>query len=491
MQRGRILAPVAIILALIALWLVAGDERRIADPAPVEVRRPDDTQVRVDAQEPAPEESPDSQSGELEVAQSAPISPEFGIAFYCWFRGLFGLAVGCRSFLRTLVEAGVRVRACDAHTIVRTPHRESNETWQALLSDLRAKGGDVVEIDCKRPHGYFVSLSGIALDLLDKVWSTATSPEFSPVKDSLAIAWIPLETEEIAWNQLVKMPLLDGIWAHSEWVAQTFRRWTELPVRTVWEAVNPEFVDDAPNAAQISKDRTTWGFKNDEFVFLFTFDCYSWVFRKNPQALVRAFQMAFRKNDTARSDRIRKPRLFIKGSNCNANMPGYSEFAAFASGDPRITVNTSVLPSAAVASLMRAADAYVSLHRSEGVGLGMYQMLALGKPVIATNYSGNLDFCKPAHSYLVPVGPRKPGNGTMADPGWPEPDVKVTARYLKEIFDDPVAAKQVGKRAREFILKERSHAKSGENAMAALRELWDNREGLWTWKRMRLSSTVN
>ena len=46
-------------------------------------------------------------------------------------------------------------------------------------------------------------------------------------------------------------------------------------------------------------------------------------------------------------------------------------------------------------------DCYVSLHRSEGLGLTMAEAMALGKPVIATGYSGNLHFMTPENSYLV------------------------------------------------------------------------------------------
>ena len=53
-------------------------------------------------------------------------------------------------------------------------------------------------------------------------------------------------------------------------------------------------------------------------------------------------------------------------------------------------------------SYIAACDCYVSLHRSEGLGLTMAEAIACGKPVIATGYSGNLEFMDEASSYLVP-----------------------------------------------------------------------------------------
>ena len=55
-------------------------------------------------------------------------------------------------------------------------------------------------------------------------------------------------------------------------------------------------------------------------------------------------------------------------------------------------------------SLMASVDCFVSLHRSEGFGLGMAQSMYLGKPVIATGYSGNMDFMKPCQQF--PGGPQ-------------------------------------------------------------------------------------
>ena len=48
-------------------------------------------------------------------------------------------------------------------------------------------------------------------------------------------------------------------------------------------------------------------------------------------------------------------------------------------------------------------DCYVSLHRSEGFGLTIAEAMALGKPAIATAYSGNLEFMTAENSYLCPA----------------------------------------------------------------------------------------
>ena len=53
---------------------------------------------------------------------------------------------------------------------------------------------------------------------------------------------------------------------------------------------------------------------------------------------------------------------------------------------------------------MSSCDAYVSLHRSEGIGLTIAEAMGLGKPVIATGWSGNTDFMDVSNAF--PVGYR-------------------------------------------------------------------------------------
>ena len=55
-------------------------------------------------------------------------------------------------------------------------------------------------------------------------------------------------------------------------------------------------------------------------------------------------------------------------------------------------------------ALLNAADCYLSPHRAEGYGLTLLESMALGKPVIATAYSGNMDFMTADNSY--PIGLR-------------------------------------------------------------------------------------
>jgi glycosyltransferase involved in cell wall biosynthesis len=92
------------------------------------------------------------------------------------------------------------------------------------------------------------------------------------------------------------------------------------------------------------------------------------------------------------------------------------------------------LPREVLLDLYRACDAYVSLHRCEGFGRGIAEAMLLGKPVIATAYSGNLDFCTPDTALLVPATTRKvrPGDYPEAQGmDWAEPDVEAAAEAMR------------------------------------------------------------
>jgi glycosyltransferase involved in cell wall biosynthesis len=181
------------------------------------------------------------------------------------------------------------------------------------------------------------------------------------------------------------------------WVATSFVANALSPVSTVPIVRVPPVLTSEPG----SRDggRRKLGVGDDEFVFLFVFDFNSHVQRKNPLAVVDAFAATFGPSDRAR--------LAVKCVNPGSNRAGYEALLARAAGH-RVDVHAGYWPAADVRNLMAACDAYVSLHRAEGTGLTISDAMAAGKPVIATGWSGNMDFMTVANSYpvrydLVPV----------------------------------------------------------------------------------------
>jgi glycosyltransferase involved in cell wall biosynthesis len=105
-------------------------------------------------------------------------------------------------------------------------------------------------------------------------------------------------------------------------------------------------------------------------------------------------------------------------------------------------------------NLINASDCYISLHRSEGLGLGMLEAMSMGKPVIATNFGGNTDFMRQDNSLLVDyslVAVKE--NAKPYQPGWlwAEADVQQAADYMLRLVEDRAFANELGKRARESV----------------------------------------
>ena len=133
--------------------------------------------------------------------------------------------------------------------------------------------------------------------------------------------------------------------------------------------------------------------QDDRFTFLFMFDFFSTLQRKNPLGLIDAFTRAFAPDEG--------PRLLLKTINARFRPEAADELRRRIGERPDIELVDRYLDPRQNAALIARADCYVSLHRSEGFGLTLAESMALGTPVIATGYSGNIDFTTPSNSYLV------------------------------------------------------------------------------------------
>ena len=246
-------------------------------------------------------------------------------------------------------------------------------------------------------------------------------------------AW---ETDVLPPTWFQAFPLLQEIWAFSTFVRDNLERLSPVPVAVV---PMPVSVPD-PSGVQPPIDQ------DDRFIFLFMFDFLSSLRRTNVAGLIEAFTRAFAP--------VEGPRLLLKAINGGLRPEAEAELRQKLADRPDIELVDAHLGPAQNAALLARADCYVSLHRSESFGRTLAESMAVGTPVIATGYSGNLDFTTPANSYLVDWLPSRIGPGGEGYPPegtWAEPDLDHAAELLRRVWQRPEEARAKADRARADI----------------------------------------
>ncbi len=216
-----------------------------------------------------------------------------------------------------------------------------------------------------------------------------------------------------------------------------------------------------------SLTRASFGLPDRKFLFFFGFDFGSFLARKNPQAVLTAFRTAFPRGDDGVG-------LVVKTLGGAGHEEGLAALMALAKADPRIIVRDHEYNAVEHATLIACCDCYVSLHRSEGFGRGPAEAMAAGKPVIATGYSGNLDYMTAQNALLVdyrlvPVrAGQYPG---WEGQSWAEPDVEQAAFHMRRVRDNAAIARRLGRAAAATIAERYDPAAIGRAYLARLRAL--------------------
>jgi glycosyltransferase involved in cell wall biosynthesis len=241
----------------------------------------------------------------------------------------------------------------------------------------------------------------------------------------------------------------DEIWVGTSFIANVLAPISPVPVVRIPPVLVP------PSEGTREAGRRRLNVNAGEFVYLFIFDFHSHLERKNPLALVDAFKRAFKPSEVAR--------LVIKCVNHDSDPAGYAALCE-RSRDASISIEAGYWSSQEMRDLMAACDAYVSLHHSEGTGLTISDAMAHGKPVVATGWSGNMDFMNVANSYSVKyelveirenVGPYRAGET------WAAASVEHAAELMRRVYEEREEAAAVGGVARRDIEANYSEEKIG------------------------------
>ncbi len=271
----------------------------------------------------------------------------------------------------------------------------------------------------------------VAADSFAPDWYRKAGLWVRPGVRRVAVWFWELEQVPADWRPRLAWP--DEVWAPTRFVADAFRPATPAPVRVVLPGVPLPRFRHLP--------RSHFGLPDKRPLFLFAFDMASRMARKNPLGLIAAFRRAFRPDEPAE--------LVIKTSRGDKHPEEFDQLRRACDAN-RVKLIDGVMPRAELLALMHCCDCFASLHRSEGLGLGMAEAMLMGKPVVATAYSGNLDFMTDDTAYLVRAGRVACGSGADPYPPdmlWADPDLGHAAELLRRVVDRPDEARQVGERA--------------------------------------------
>jgi glycosyltransferase involved in cell wall biosynthesis len=374
------------------------------------------------------------------AARFAQLSPD-GLSIVGYFRGEFGLAESVRTLAATCRREGIVASFRDAD--LQLGSRQANSGMDGVLSDRMPY----------KPVLFYLNpdaLGPLAHQLKDR----------GELGNRYVIGYWYWEIDAFPKKWEKALDLVDEIWVATDFVLNIVKRATTKPVIKI------------PHAVEVALSRTyhrsEFSLPGDRFLFLFTFDFGSYAERKNPHAVIDAFRRAFPGGDS-------RVGLAVKCSQGHKFPEKLDGLLDSAGADPRIVVVDRMLSREDMYGLQSLCDAYVSLHRSEGLGLGMAECMALGKPVVGTAYSGNMEFMNvdnscPVDYRLIPLAP---GEFIDYEPGWrwADADIDQAARYMRRLVDDPAYRKRIAERAASDMALRYSHAVVGRAIKHRLAEL--------------------
>lgn len=340
-----------------------------------------------------------------------------------------------------------------------------------IARSLDAAGIPVVEVDndvSTSPRQR--AARPVPTQLYDVTVAVVTAFEFEAIADRYPELFGPDRPVVGVWFwELAQVPeahrraaiRASEIWAPSRFVLDAYRSGLEpeVPVRFAPFRVDEPLVDPERVAAW----RRKWG---DKVVFLVAFDYLSILERKNPLGAIEAFRQAFENENHVR--------LVLKSVNGEQRPDDVALVRAAVGGDQRIELLDEYLEDLEHHALLAAADCLVSLHRSEGYGLHPALAMWVGTLVIATRYSGVVDFLDDTCAVLVDCAmvPVSDGQGVYAETAsWADPDLTQAAAQMRRVAEDVDWRAGLISMARTRMAEQPSHAQFGEGLAALLRSM--------------------
>lgn len=205
------------------------------------------------------------------------------------------------------------------------------------------------------------------------------------LQDKYNILYWAWEFPEVSQEKINILNSFDELWVPSDFCVNIFTKYTNTRVLKV------------PHPIQILEKTDVFDLEQYKIPIhkkkcVTIFDSLSTTIRKNPEATIKAFLKAIESTNDAV--------LIVKTYNVEKSNDAKKIIEKY-SNNPNIIIITELFSKEKLHSMIQQCDILISLHGSEGFGLTMAEAMGYGKIVIATGYSGNLDFMNVNNSFLI------------------------------------------------------------------------------------------
>ena len=360
-----------------------------------------------------------------------PIELRHGVLFIGYAEGALGLGQAFRANLKAAEAADLAFAVY--------PFQVNIET--RLI-------GPYMQHRYDKTNPYSINVIQMAADQVPEAFRTLAPELLTNSYNILSTYWeLPAAPEE--WRE--NLAGIHEIWAPNKFVATAFAHIFNGPIIVMPPAIE--------NIDGNYPGRAHFGLDEERFYFMFSFDYHSSPFRKNPLGVLKAFECAFPRGDE-------NVGLIVKSIGATDPYPDIKITIGEAMArDRRILMIDRHMPREEMLGLIQASDAYVSLHRAEGFGLGMAEAMTFGRIVIGTDYSGCTDFLTDKTGFPVPYHLRPLesyeypwSEGQL----WAEPDHDAAVEAMRRAVASPAEGKMRGEAARDYVLKHYSTAAVGK-----------------------------
>lgn len=364
--------------------------------------------------------------GELELIEAGKPNPIYPISDLCKPAGVnivgyvaaeLGVGEAARSMARSATSVGL------SYSIIDVGHQSTNQqNDRSAWADATA---DVYDIDVVYVNA---DQAPRTLDYLRDIKHGV---------EKFKVGYWHWEQPKLPERYLGSFVGLDEVWVPTSFVQEAI------------SAISPVPVFKVPHAVEFSVNRkigrSSFGIPENSYAILVMYDFHSYRYRKNPEAAIAAYRMLLNQRHTS---------LVIKTINADKYVEDYKALKDSVSDLPGVIFLDTVYSREMVYALEACCDCLMSLHRAEGYGLVLAEMMYLGKPVIATGWSGNMEFMNNMNSFPVNYS-LQPLENTLgvyeSGVNWAEPDVEHAAYFLGKLIDDPGLSSEIGKVAQHTM----------------------------------------